>query len=222
MAVCKMQRMNIFAMQDDRSAILERLQLWGIMEIDISVQDETLTTVDTAPQRLAAERNVQLLQQTLETLDRYAAEKKSLFAALEGKPLVEKDAMADVSSRADELLAKAQEILKLDKAIAEANAAIAKLENQIVSLTPWSALDVPMGFGGTKKTAFLLGTLPGTYRDPRSLRRSRAGSSAPGPHASRARQRLRLPRNDLSARRCAADRRSHAQHRICQAIPDHI
>lgn len=35
MAVCKMQRMNICGMQENRKAILERLQAAGAMEINI-------------------------------------------------------------------------------------------------------------------------------------------------------------------------------------------
>ena len=63
MAVCKMQRMNVYGLQEDRKAILERLQAWGVMEINIPELDESLTTLDTQGARQSYERQVQLLQQ---------------------------------------------------------------------------------------------------------------------------------------------------------------
>ena len=56
--------------------------------------------------------------------------------------------------------------MDLSKEIAENKAGIQKLENQIESLSPWMALEVPMNYKGTAKTAMLLGTMaPGTTQE---------------------------------------------------------
>ncbi len=60
-----------------------------------------------------------------------------------------------------ELIKTAREIYDLDREYAELRAGIAKIENQIESLMPWMALDVPLQEGKTKRTALILGTMPG-------------------------------------------------------------
>ena len=182
MAVCKMQRMNVYGLQEDRKAILERLQAWGVMEINIPELDESLTTLDTQGARQSYERQVQLLQQALEALDRYAPEKKSMLAGLAGKPLIGKDDYGAVCARRDEILSQARTVLARDKDIAEQHAAIARLCNQIESLAPWLALDIPMDFRGTRETRVLLGTLPGVWTQAAALEAfAAAAPEVPGP-----------------------------------------
>lgn len=48
----------------------------------------------------------------------------------------------------------ARGIYDLDREYAELRAGIAKIENQIESLMPWMALDVPLQEGKTKKDCF--------------------------------------------------------------------
>lgn len=104
MAVCKMQRMNIFGLQEDRKAILERLQSWGVLEINIPETGGSLTVQDTAAARQRYERQVQTLQQVLRVLDRYAPARKSIFASLEGKTLIGKDDYTSICARRQEIL----------------------------------------------------------------------------------------------------------------------
>ena len=117
MAVCKMQRMNIFGLQEDRKAILERLQAWGVLEVNIPETGDGLATMDTTSSRQRYERRVQTLQQALEVLDRYAPEHKSLFASLAGKDLIEKGDYTEVCSRRHEIVAAAQRVLNREKEI---------------------------------------------------------------------------------------------------------
>ena len=156
MAVCKMQRMNIFGLQEDRKAILERLQAWGVLEVNIPETGDGLATMDTTSSRQRYERRVQTLQQALEVLDRYAPEHKSLFASLAGKDLIEKDDYSSVCTRRHEIVAGAQTVLNREKEIGERKAAIVRLENQLEGLEPWMSLDVPMTFRGTASTSLLL------------------------------------------------------------------
>ena len=143
MAVVQMQRMNIFGLKADRKQILERVQRWGLMEVDIQLEDAQFSCSDTLAQRQQFDRQIRALQQALELLDRYAPEKKGLAGMLGGKTQIT--------------------MLEEEKSIAADQAAIAKLEAQQESLTPWLGLDVPMNAKGTAHAALLCGTLPGQW-----------------------------------------------------------
>ena len=52
------------------------------------------------------------------------------------------------------------EILRLDKEQTEAKADVPRITTQIEALTPWSTLEYPLSFAGTKKTAAFIGTFP--------------------------------------------------------------
>ncbi|MFQ7157708.1 MAG: V-type ATP synthase subunit I [Merdimonas faecis] len=162
MAVLQMQRISICALKKDRKAILEKIQSMGIMEMSQVAEDEDgFEKMDTISARQSFEKKASLSESALDILDAYAPEKKSMFASLEGKKLVESDQFAKITAKREEILEKAERIVACNKEIAEHKAESAKLENQIEALVPWLSLDVPMNCKGTGKTAMLLGTMPG-------------------------------------------------------------
>ena len=162
MAVLQMQRISICALKKDRKAILEKIQSMGIMEMSQVAEDEDgFEKMDTISARQSFEKKASLSESALDILDAYAPEKKSMFASLEGKKLVESDQFAKITAKKEEILEKAERIVACNKEIAEHKAESAKLENQIEALVPWISLDVPMNCKGTGKTAMLLGTMPG-------------------------------------------------------------
>ena len=134
----------------------------GIMEMSQVAEDEDgFEKMDTISARQSFEKKASLSESALDILDAYAPEKKSMFASLEGKKLVESDQFAKITAKKEEILEKAERIVACNKEIAEHKAESAKLENQIEALVPWLSLDVPMNCKGTGKTAMLLGTMPG-------------------------------------------------------------
>ena len=162
MAVLQMQRISICALKKDRKAILEKIQSMGIMEMSQVAEDEDgFEKMDTISARQSFEKKASLSESALDILDAYAPEKKSMFASLEGKKLVESDQFAKITAKKEEILEKAERIVACNKEIAVHKAESAKLENQIEALVPWLSLDVPMNCKGTGKTAMLLGTMPG-------------------------------------------------------------
>lgn len=169
MAVSKMQRVNIFGLHEDRKATLERLQFWGVLEVNFPDEQEGLHKMDTLSSKQRFERRVQSLQQALDVLSQYAPDKSGMLSSLAGKELVQGKDYQNVVSRKKEIRAVAQEILAKEKEIAELNGVIARLENQIVSLTPWAQLDVPLNCPGTAQTELILGTLPGKWDQIRVL-----------------------------------------------------
>ena len=147
-------------MKKDRKAILEDLQSLGVLEIDTSsVQDDALQKMDTLESRQAFEKNANAADQALEILNEYCPEKSSMFAALEGKELVERAEYLNIAGRRDVIMKKTNQMIALKKVIAENKAGIVKLETQKESLIPWLALDVPLNFSGTRRTAMLIGSI---------------------------------------------------------------
>lgn len=162
MAVLKMQRISICALKNDRKAILEKLQSLGVLEVNhILEEDEDFHRMDTVGQKAGFEKAAAAADQALEILDRYAPEKKSMFASLEGKKLIDPETEEKVRSERRDLLKTARVLYDLDREKAEQQANITKLQNSIDSLTPWLALDVPLKAGNTKRTVIFPGTMPG-------------------------------------------------------------
>lgn len=162
MSVLKMQRISICALKKDRKAILEKLQSLGVLEVShIMDEDDVFKTMDTAGQRQGFERAAASVDLALELLEKYAPEKKSVFAALEGKKLITAKTEAAVREERRELLKTAKQIYDLDRERAEQAAAAARYENSIESLMPWMAFDMPVKVTETKRTVTIPGMMPG-------------------------------------------------------------
>lgn len=160
MAVLQMQRFSICALRQDRKAILEELQALGVMEIDNSIVDDTyLQKLDTAESRQVFEKQAVMAEHALDVLRKYVPEKESMLDSLAGKPLVEKEEYTRVSQEKELLMEKADQLVNLNKEIAENKGNVVKLENQIESLTPWLPLDIPMDYSGTDSVAMFIGTM---------------------------------------------------------------
>ena len=162
MAVLRMQRISICALKRDRKAILEKLQSLGVLEVSSVIgEDEDFRRTDTAQQKAEFEKAAVSADQALEILEKYSPENKSMFAALEGKKLIEPKTEEEVRTRRKELLETASEIADLDREHAELLASITKIQNSVESLTPWLSLDVPLKASQTERAVFFPGTMPG-------------------------------------------------------------
>ena len=161
MAVMQMQRFSICALKKDRKAILEELQILGVVEIDNSViEDAEMEKMNTAERRQIYEKHAVQAEHALAVLQKYVPEKTSMFSSLEGKPLMRKSELDKIRSERKRLLTTADDLMNLSKRISENAANVAKLENQIESLIPWMNLDIPMNYRGTSETVMILGTMP--------------------------------------------------------------
>ncbi len=161
MAVLQMQRVSICALKKDRKAILEKIQSLGIMEMNqVADHEDSFEKMDTVNARQSFEKTAHITDAALSILDQYAPQKTSMFASLEGKGLISQKEFEEATAKKEKVISGANRLIAKSKEIAEKKANILKLENQIESLAPWLALDVPMNFSGTDKTAMLLGTMP--------------------------------------------------------------
>ena len=160
MAIVKMKRLRLIALESDRSALLRRLQKLGCLHLSEPPSDETAW--DGLLQRetdQSAERQAQLrlLQNALDLLKRYAPQKTGLLTP---RPMVsEQDFLDDKDLPVH--LAVAREVT--DHA-AELNRLVAqetRLVSERASLNPWKSLDLPMELTGTKTVNVITGTVPG-------------------------------------------------------------
>ena len=115
MAVLKMQRITVCALKKNRKAILEKLQSMGVLQVDpVLENDSDFKTMDTAGQRMGFEKAAAAVNQALDILDKYVPEKKSVFAALEGRKVITAKTEAQVREKRRELLRTARQISELN------------------------------------------------------------------------------------------------------------
>ncbi len=160
MAMLQMQRVFIYALKKDRKKLLETLQRKGVIEVsDILEEDNVFHKTDVSTAKAVFERNIASAKEAKEILDRYTMNKKSLLSALNGRNEVATEVYDAFKEKYDSVVKIAHRIQALNKEIAENKAEILKLQTQTEILTPWTDLDIPMNFSGTKYTRGFIGTL---------------------------------------------------------------
>ncbi len=164
MAMLQMQRISIYAFKRDRKPVLELLQRRGVLEINDSIaEDQVFQKMDVSAIRSSFERNINAAKEAAQILSHYISEKKSMLSSFEGRKVVSVEEYSKFGNKLDDTLRIANRIIVCNKTITEAKAEIFKLEAQIEMLTPWTGLDIPLNFEGTKKTGSFIGTFPKEY-----------------------------------------------------------
>lgn len=164
MAVLPMQRITICALKKDRKKILELLQRREIVEINTNLlEDSVFCKSDVTAAQNLLNKNISTAKESLKILDTYVPDKKSKFAALNGRTKITPEAYDEFFAKHDDILNTANKVCSLTKQIAEQKAEILKLKTQWEMLSAWTTLDIPMNFTGTKYTLSFIGTLPNTW-----------------------------------------------------------
>ena len=163
MAVLQMQKIHICALNTDRKQILESLQRKGIVQIDADQDESIFHCMDTSAGCTKYEKFSQMADQALKVLDSYAPEKKGLLSSFEGKRDVALTDYRVMERNRGAAVEKADQILKLNRRVAEQKGNLTRTQVQYDQLMPWLGLDVPMSFSGTGSTKAFIGTLPGEF-----------------------------------------------------------
>jgi V/A-type H+-transporting ATPase subunit I len=151
----------MYALNKDRKPLLEMLQRRGVVEINDSVpEDSIFHKADVSYAKAAFEKNISAAREAVEILNRLVPEKKSMLSSLNGKKEVSADEYSSFKTKYDETINTANRIIAYSKEIAELKAEIIKLESQYDMLEPWTSLDIPLSFTGTKYTRSFIGTFP--------------------------------------------------------------
>lgn len=164
MAVLQMQKINLCALKKNRKSILETIQALGIVEV---VSDEELMEgfekMDTSAQKSQFEKTAAQVDQALECLQKHVPEKKGMLDSLAGREYVDSQTFDKAMEDKNLYLSVANEIVQLEKKMAENHANILKINTEIDSLLSWTEMDIPMNTLETKKTDILIGTMDGQY-----------------------------------------------------------
>lgn len=161
MAKLQMQRIYIYALKKDRKPILDKLQRFGAVEVDdIIPEDDIFNKEDVSKAKMGFEKNINTAREAVEVIERYVKEKMPLLAPLKGKKVINMEKYDNFKQKYSETVQTAGRILLYEKRIAELKAEISRLEAQTEMLLPWTSLDIPLNFSGTKHTRAYIGCLP--------------------------------------------------------------
>ena len=161
MAIVRMKKLRLIALRQQRDALMDRLLRLGCVEIhepEGMLSDEEAAAL-LRPERagLSEARTSQAeMESALRVMERYAPEKKKLLAA---RPEVaEKDFLDGQALERDMELAR--QLNDWDGQIRRLAAEQLRLQDEIESLRPWEALDLPLETAGTKSCALALANVP--------------------------------------------------------------
>ncbi|MGI6537076.1 MAG: V-type ATP synthase subunit I [Caldicoprobacterales bacterium] len=162
MAILPMKRIQIFALSKNKKQILDLLQRFGAVQIEDIIQDDSVfIKQDTEEEIQEFERKREIIEKSLEILSAYVSEDNSILKTLQGKEVMSFDTYNKLAARHEEIYQTGLEIIELDKQIADYTAEIHRLQVHIDTLEPWSNMDIPLEFEGTRTTSAIIGTLPG-------------------------------------------------------------
>ena len=159
MAIVKMKRLRLIALEHDRAALLRRLQTLGCLQLSEPGDETDWKDVLRREETDVARRQGQLrlLENALATLRRIAPEHTGLLTP---RPAVAQREFLDESSLAASL-ALAQEVTDHAAELSRLASQEQRLTGDLASLAPWRALDVPLGMPGTHRVDVTTGTVPG-------------------------------------------------------------
>ena len=159
MAKLKIMSLELVAAKSRKEEIVDYLQRAGAVEVSVPEATDGLTFSEFSAQSGENERKLALVASAQNVLKKYAPVKKPLTAMLEPRKDITAKSYEERLKGLDSILAKAEELLDGDKRIADLKAENIRLDAQRDALMPWLSADFPIRPGGTKKTAYVPGTI---------------------------------------------------------------
>ncbi len=164
MSVVPMKRISVAAMKRDRKAVLEYLQVLGVVQISIrEKEDDIFQKTDMSKTQQVFLKNSEKAEDALAVLKRYAPEKTGLLSSFEGRKELTREEYDARAVNTVETIRVCTEILEEERQYADLVSRIPKLEDQKTALAPWLKFDLPLELSETRTTAIFTGTLQGEY-----------------------------------------------------------
>lgn len=161
-----MKTVRIIALRQDRKRLLEHLQDSGLVQVTKSEKSrEGFRRVNMTSQMQVFERNVDLTENALKTLNDVSPEKTSMLDSFKGRRVVDPDDIGELASNANRVIEVCTRIVQLDKERSDNAAEQLRIKTQLAQLEAWQKLDIPLNSTGTKSTAVFIGTLPEVYSE---------------------------------------------------------
>lgn len=161
MAIVKMERLRLLALEQDRDALFGQLQRLGCVEVSEQsdkLADPAWTALVHADESGLSqqESRLALIAEALETLEQYAPVKKKLLSP---RPQVRAAELFD-DSVLNAALETASQLHAYSQELSGIYDGLQKLDAEIKSLTPWAPLDVPLDTVSTGSLYTAFGMLP--------------------------------------------------------------
>ncbi len=167
MAKLKCELVSIYAGKEQSEEILKRLQEMAVMDIQTASEDEETSYIPSGylkPPEGDLQKYLKQSQRAetaLKILNERYPQKKGLLSFLSGPRTVDDKEFYLDEAKLDAICDAVEEIIRLEKNIADNKAEITRIKTLIEQLTPWKELDVPLDFSGTDTCSALLGTISG-------------------------------------------------------------
>lgn len=165
MPVAEMKKIYISALIKDKQKLVEYLQRQEVIELgeDGSHQSHIFSPTDSTPDIADAHAKYLRAKKAMDILDAYASEKTSMFAAMEGKTVKTVSEYERFQKSSGEVLHIVENVCGTEDKIRRIQDESIRLNEKKESLQPWTSLQTPLSFTGTKHTVALIGTLPQGY-----------------------------------------------------------
>ena len=158
MAIAKMKRLHLIALQSDRERLLEQMLRLGCVHLsEPSELPEELALRPVAADAASRRATLRLLQTALTTLQKEAPQKGG--GLLTPRPQVAREDFLN-DAWLEQQLQLAQTVNDHAEEIGRLQARMTRLETERMTLLPWRELDIPLELTATRTVRVLTGTLP--------------------------------------------------------------
>ena len=158
MAIAKMKRLHLIALQSDRERLLEQMLRLGCVHLsEPSELPEELALRPVAADAASRRGTLRLLQTALTTLQKEAPQKGG--GLLTPRPQVAREDFLN-DAWLERQLQLAQTVNDHAEEIGRLQARMTRLETERMTLLPWRELDIPLELTATRTVRVLTGTLP--------------------------------------------------------------
>ena len=161
MAIVKMKKLRVIALRDQRDELMRQLLRLGCVEVHepegMLADPEAAALLRPERAGLTTARTQEAeLNAALKVMGQYAPEKHKLLAP---RPLVAEEEFLDEQALKEDL-ALAERINGWESKLRRTAADQARIRDEIESLRPWEALDMPLETAGTRTCAVALANVP--------------------------------------------------------------
>lgn len=158
-----MKKLTLAAAKSDMDRITRELIWLSAVEVSpaseqqSALEKEGVVRCDVSAQITGLERQSVLLSEAIDTLAVFGSGKKK---QKNSPGLLDRKQLEGLSEQLPEALSCAEKVRELTREVGTRRGEINRREAELVNLSPWVGLDIPLGTQGTKRTALLKGTLP--------------------------------------------------------------
>lgn len=166
MAILKMKRLEVIAMQKDTKEIIRLLQREGVVQIaEEGYATEVFEHVGGVSSLSIYENHLKSAYDALKALDNTAQIRTSMLDGFSGRKELSEEAFANHIKKNEQTYKMVADIEKLQKQIESDRELLTPTRQLLERYLPWENLDIPMEYTGTIQTAAFIGSLPGEYTE---------------------------------------------------------